>query len=79
MSKTDEKILRRGLKRMALALLTTALFAIAVAGLVTVAFVSGYWAVLLFFVSLYVMAIALSLLYAQGITRKQNGSQGESK
>ena len=69
MSKTNVKILKRGLKRIALALLITASFALAVAGFIGVAFTSGYLAVLLFLASVLVLAIAFVLLYGYGMNR----------
>ena len=76
-NKNDARVVARGLKRTALALLNAATFAIAVIGFITVAKVTGYWAVLMFFVSLILLAASLILLYAQGIIRVE--SQGESK
>lgn len=80
MDKTDVKILKRGLKRVGAALLTAATFAISVLGLVVTATVPGYLAVLLFLVSIVLMAVAFTLLYAQGINRKiSKGSAGDNK
>lgn len=76
-NKNDARVVARGLKRTALALLNAATFAITVMGFITVAKVTGYWAVLMFFVSLILLAASLILLYAQGIIRVE--SQGESK
>ena len=70
MSKTNGKILKRGLKRIALALLTTASFVLAVAGFIGVAFVPGYLAVLLFLVSVFVLAIAFTMLYGYGMNNQ---------
>ena len=61
---------------MAIALLTTATFAVAIAGLIFTAIAPGYVAVILFVVSLLVLAIALIMLYAQGIPA---GAYEESK
>ena len=78
MSKTDVKILKRGLKRVAIALLTTLSFLVAVAGFIAVAFVPGYLAVLLFLVSVMVSAIAYVLLYGHGMNLQVSGeSKGE--
>ena len=80
MSKIDVAILKRGLKRTALAMLTALSFALAVAGFIAVAFVHGYWAVLLFATSIFAWFFSVSLLYAQGlkpVSRKER--TGESK
>lgn len=80
MSKSDIKILKRGLKRMAVSLFTATTFAISVFGLIVVAFIPGYLAVFLFLVSLLGLGMAFILLYAQGISRKKiNESKGEKK
>lgn len=80
MNKADAKILKRGLKRVGVALLTTATFAIAVLGLILTATVPGYLAVLLFLASALALAVAFTLLYAQGINRRiSKESAGESK
>lgn len=76
MNKTDAIILKRGLRHVAIALLTTATFAVAIAGLIFTAIAPGYVAVILFVVSLLVLAIALIMLYAQGIPA---GAYEESK
>ena len=70
MNKTDGKILKRGLKRMSLALMTAAIFVTSVLGFIKVAFVPGYLAVALFLGSVVALGMALVLLYAQGINRK---------
>ena len=70
MNKSDVKTFKRGLKRVAVALFTAALFAVAVLGFIAVAIATGYLAVLLFLASLTVLGFAIILLYAQGITRK---------
>ena len=80
MNKADAKILKRGLKRVGVALLTAATFAIAVLGLILTATVPGYLAVLMFLVSALALAAAFTLLYAQGINRRRcEESKGESK
>lgn len=76
-NKNDARVFTRGLKRTLLALLTAVTFATAVMCFITVAKVTGYWAVLMFFVALLVLAASLVLLYAQGILRVE--SQGDSK
>lgn len=67
MNKTDLKILAIGLRRVAIALLTTITFAAAIIGFVTAAFLKGYLAVLLFVASILILIVAYGLLYAQGI------------
>lgn len=72
-------VLIRGLKRTLLALLTIATFALAVIGLIAVAFVKGYLAVLLFFISIVALVCSYTLLCAQGITDKLfSESKGEN-
>lgn len=66
-TKADARAVRRGLKRMALALITAILFAISVFTFVAVAYVTGYLAVLLFISAITVMGLAFIFLYAQGI------------
>jgi hypothetical protein len=73
-----KRMLVIGLRRTLLALLTVATFALAVIGLIEVAFVKGYLAVLLFFASIVVLVCAYILLCAQGITYKiPQESKGE--
>ena len=80
MNKTDVEILKRGLRRMGLALLTTAMFAISVLGFFAVATAPGYLAVLMFIGSVFAMMAAITLLYAQGLTTKvRKESVGETK
>ena len=80
MNKTDAKILKRGLKRTGLALLTVVLFAISVLGFIRVATAPGYLAVLLFILSVIWLGMTFILLYAQGIIQKwPKESQGEDK
>ena len=67
MFKTDLKFLRRGFKRMVLALLTAAAFALAVYGFIVVAGSTGYLAVLQLIVSITMLLLALSLMYVLGI------------
>ena len=76
MNKTDAIILKRGLRRLGIALLTTATFVIAVAGLIFTAIAPGYVAVILFIASLVALAIAFTMLYAQGLPA---GANVESK
>ena len=76
-NKNDARVFTRGLKRTLLALLTAVTFAAAVMCFITVAKVTGYWAVLMFFVALIVLVASLVLLYAQGILRVE--SQGDNE
>lgn len=73
MNKSDAIVVAVGLKRTLLALLTAAISAISVVGLITVAKVTGYIAVLLFFASILGLLGAFVLLYAQGISRTESG------
>lgn len=78
--KEDATAFKRGLKRMAIALITAALFALSVFNLIWVATANGYWAVLLFFAALVEMAVSVFLLYCQGIiVGKTTESKGEGK
>ena len=80
MNKTDIRTLARGLRRLTVALITAVTFVIAALGFIAVAFTEGYFAVLLFLVSLVILAIAFTLLYAQGIGPKTyTESKGERK
>ncbi len=76
-TKTDVKILRRGLKRTGIALLTTFLFALSIFSFIAAATATGYWAVVLFFSAIVLMIWALAFLYAQGITDEE--SRGDYK
>lgn len=76
-TKTDVRALKQGLKRTLLALLTAALFAIAVLGFIAVATAPGYLAVVLFLASIVATGCAFILVYAQGIIYV--GSKGDSK
>lgn len=79
-TKNDARTVVRGLKRTLLALLTAALFAIAVLGFIVVAKAPGYLAVVLFFASVLALICSFILLYAQGITLKGTEERaGESK
>jgi uncharacterized membrane protein len=80
MNKTDVKVLKRGLRRMGLAILTVATFLIAVAGFIATALATGYLAVLLFLVSLFVLAIAYCMLYGYGMDPKTSAENvGDDK
>ena len=80
MNKVDANILKRGLKRVGVSLLTTAVFVGSVVGLITTATAPGYLAVLLFQLSVIGLAATFILLYALGINRKISmESKGESK
>ena len=71
-AKANAKTLGRGLTRMLFAILTAVMFAISVYGFIVVASLTGYWAVLLFHVSVVNLFWAFFLLYTQGLTRKTN-------
>ena len=78
MNKTDIKTLKRGLRRVTVALITALAFVTAVIGLVATAFAQGYLAVLLFLLSLVILGLAFTLVYAQGIGPKTyTESKGE--
>ena len=80
MSKSDILTFKRGLKRMALAVVTAVLFAASVFCFIKAATAIGYLAILLFFIALIAMGLSLLLLYAQGIISSPNTeSKGESK
>ena len=80
MNKADAKILKRGLKRVGVAILTTAIFVSSVVGLIVTATAPGYLAVLLFLLSIAGLLAAFVLLYAQGINRRIiKEGKGESK
>lgn len=80
MSKTDIRVLKRGLKRLAFSVLTVITFALALGGLIATAFVPGYWAVLLFLASAALGVFALGLLYANGLTNSHREERpGEDK
>lgn len=79
-NKNDSRVVVVGLKRTLIALLTAATLAIAILGLVTVAKVSGYMAVLLFFASVLALIGSFILLYAQGLPPKiTKESKGDHK
>ena len=78
MNETDVKVLKRGLKRLGIALLTALTYAVAAFGFILVFFVKGYLAVLLFAVSCVTLAIAVTLMYGQGMNVRTE-SKGESK
>jgi hypothetical protein len=80
MNKADAKILKRGLKRVGVALLTTSIFVSSVVGLIVTATAPGYLAVLLFLLSIVGLLASFVLLYSQGINRRiSEESRGESK
>ena len=80
MNKTDFSILKRGLKRMILALFTAALFAGSVWGFIETATATGYWAVLFFITSVLALGLGFLFLYAQGLVRgKYEESKGDDK
>lgn len=77
MNKADWNVLKKGLKRLALSLFTTALFVAAVYGLIVTAMVSGYAAVLLFITSLVLVLFAFSFLYAHGLDGTEDKGENE--
>lgn len=81
MNKTNKAIvkavLKTGVKRTVLALLTTATFAGAILGFVKTASATGYAAVLLFMASIAVTLFGFATLYAQGFMYEED--QGDSK
>ena len=65
---------------MGIALFTTALFVLAVAGLILVATAPGYLAVILFLISVVEMGAAFIFLYAQGLPPQvHEESQGDGE
>lgn len=80
MSKTNAKILKRGLRHMGIALFTTALFVLAVASLILTATAPGYLAVILFLLAVVQLAAAFIFLYAQGLPPQvHEESQGDGE
>ena len=73
----DARTLRRGLKRMAIAILTAIVFLLTVFTYIAVATATGYAAVLLFFLGVVLTVVTYILLYAQGVTQVE--SKGGSK
>lgn len=76
-TKKDTSALKMGLKRMAIALFTAALFASSVFSFIFTATATGYWAVVLFLAAIVQLVWAVIFLYAQGITREE--SKGEKR
>lgn len=75
MNKNDMSILKRGLRRTVLALVTEIVFALTVFDLVLTARAPGYLAVILFLASILLAGATVVLLYAQGL---QDGVHIES-
>ena len=75
MNKNDMSILKRGLRRTVLALVTEIVFALTVFDLVLTARAPGYLAVILFLASILLAGAMVVLLYAQGL---QDGVHIES-
>ena len=75
MNKHDLRILKRGLRRTVLALVTEIVFALTVFDLVLTARAPGYLAVLMFLASILLAGATVVLLYAQGL---QDGVHIES-
>lgn len=79
-TKSDKRILKKGLRRTLLAVMTAAMFAFSLCGFVSVATATGYLAVLLFILSLLALGCAFILLYAQGVTDEiPQESKGDGK
>lgn len=79
-NKTDAKILKRGLKRVGVALLTALIFVSSLVGLIVTATAPGYLAVMLFLLSAMGLLATYILMYAQGLNRRiSKESKGESK
>jgi len=77
--KVDMDILKRGIKRVVVALIMAAMFVMAVLGFIVTANAHGYLAVILFLASVLMLITALTLLYAQGINRRvHTESKGEN-
>ena len=70
MNKTDGKILKKGLKRVVIALLTAFLFGLSVFAFIATATATGYWAVILFISALVLLLWTFIFLYAQGLGPK---------
>lgn len=66
-TKADAKALRRGFKRMIVALFTALLFGLAIFSFIAAATATGYWAVILFFSGLVLTIWTVVFVYAQGI------------
>lgn len=76
-TKTDAKSLWLGLKRVIVALLTAASFALTGYTFYAVATATGYGAVALFIAALVLTLWSFALLYAQGVVSAE--SQGDNK
>ena len=70
--KKDTEILKRGIRRTVLALVTALVFALAVFSFIATATAPGYLAVFLFITGLATLACVLVLLYAQGIINEES-------
>lgn len=80
MNKADVRILKRGLKRVGVAVLTALIFVSSVVGLIVTATAPGYLAVLLFLLSVMGLLATYILMYAQGLNRRlRTESKGEVK
>lgn len=67
-TKADAKALRRGFKRMVVALFTALLFGLSIFAFIAAASATGYWAVILFFSAVVLTIWTVIFVYAQGIT-----------
>ena len=74
-AKKNASTLKRGLKRMAVALFTAVLFGLSVYAFIATATATGYWAIVLFFCAIILLSWAFAFLYAQGVTDDE--SQGD--
>ena len=71
------KIFGRGLARVAVALVTAAMFGLSVLDFIAVASATGYCAVALFIIAIVQLLVAVILLYSQGITNKESKGDGK--
>jgi hypothetical protein len=76
-TKDDARTMGRGIKRMAIAMVTAALFALSVNSFLMVSTKVGWWAVVAFLAGIVLLLLAVFLLYVQGITVV--GKSGEAK
>ena len=67
MNKTNFNVFTRGIKIVALALITVAILLVAIVGLLVVTRLAGYLAVLTFIASVFMLVVAVMLLFAQGV------------
>lgn len=77
LTESDAQTMSRGIKRIVVAALTVFVFVVSVHFFAAVATATGYWAVVLFFVAIWLMLAAVVLMYALGIDNVR--SRGDSK